>query len=324
MSDSVTSSPSLLCIPNFSEGRRESLVDEIIGALDLGECDDEPVHGSARLLHRTSDIDHDRTVLTLLGSARQLVDAVDRLAQAVVERIDLREQQGVHPRVGALDVVPFVPLGTATLADAVAAAHQAGERLARRAPVFFYEAAASNVERRDLAAHRRGGLDVLLQRVADGSWLPDLGPHQVDPRVGVMLVGARGPLIAFNVELDTSDVRLARRIAKRIRQSAVGGLPGIKALGVALPSRGITQVSVNVVSPESTSLFTLVQRIRAEAKREGARVIGSELIGLMGRDAALAALAEALGLDSFGPERLVESHLEASSKPSREPDADTS
>ena len=291
-----------LCVPNLSEGRRDDLIDQLV----LASRDPE-----VRLLDRTSLPDHHRTALTLLVSSDGLVQSITALVHAAFDRLDLRLLQGVHPRLGVVDVVPFVPLAGVSMRDAVQLARRLAAQLADAAPVFLYERAAPRPERRELAAHRRGGLPKLIERMRDGSWPPDHGAATVDPARGVLVIGARGPLIAFNVDLDAADPAAARRIASRIRQSAPGGLRGVKALGLALPTRGVSQVSMNVVDPSATSLLRIVERIREEARREGVELLASELIGLMPEQAALGALSEALGLPGLGLDKIVEHHLAA-------------
>jgi glutamate formiminotransferase len=292
--------PLFQCVPNLSEGRRKNLIDRIVQ-----EAQDPQVE----LVHRTSDIDHNRTVLTFLGSPAGLVRALERLVDRAFDLLDLRDHHGVHPRLGLVDVIPFVPIENATLEDAAALARTVARALSSRAPVFLYECAATSNDRKDLAAHRRGGLIGLAARIEEQHWLPDFGSASFDPRHGVLLVGARAPLIAFNVDLDSPDPAAAQRIAKRIRQSSPGGLPGVKALGLALPSRALSQVSMNIVAPETTSLYSIVARIRREARTEDVRIVGSELIGLMPREATLFALREALQLPELSAERVLEHHL---------------
>ena len=229
----------LACIPNVSEGRDE----RIIAALERAVAD-----SGAALVDTHRDPDHHRSVLTLLGE-----DAPRRVATAAVARIDLRRHRGVHPRLGAVDVVPFVPMRAASMADAVAVAHRVGETLATELdlPVFFYEAAARRAHCRALPAIRAGGFEALSARLADPMWTPDAGPARPHPTAGATVVGARGVLIAFNAVLTTGDVLVARTIARAIRESS-GGLPAVRAIGVDLVTRATAQVAMNLVDYRRT------------------------------------------------------------------------
>lgn len=264
------------CVPNVSEGRDMAIIARLARAMSSSR---------AALLHHTADPDHNRTVFTVAGAADDVVDAALALARAVVDEIDLAHQQGVHPRVGALDVVPFVPLGRTTLADAVACAHRFGQALAQQhgIPVFFYGAAAG--DGRSLPAVRRGGLEGLAGRIDAGTMLPDHGPRRLHRRAGATAVGAREILIAFNVVLDREDIDAVRRIAARIRSSAPGGLPAVRAIGVGLPSRGLVQVSMNLLDHHRTTPLEAYARVVHEAKAEGIGVVGSEIVGLVPSDA---------------------------------------
>ncbi|MBI4576989.1 MAG: glutamate formimidoyltransferase, partial [Planctomycetes bacterium] len=234
----------LECVPNFSEGRRPEVVARIEAAAAAA--------AGVRVLDRHVDPDHHRAVLTLAGEPAALVDGAVRAVAAAVEAIDLGSHQGAHPRIGAADVVPFVPLAGSTLADAVEAARAAGRRIGEElgVPVFLYGEAAARPDRRALPDIRRGGLEALRGRPA---LEPEFGPGRLHPTAGACCVGARGPLVAFNLELSTDDEELARRIARRVRESD-GGLPGVRALGLRLASRGVAQVSLNLVDPGVTGL----------------------------------------------------------------------
>ncbi len=264
----------LECVPNLSEGRRSEVIDRLAAA----------VQGKGvRLLDLSSDPDHNRTVLTLAGSATALHCALLRLYDRALSEIDLSRHRGVHPRIGAVDVVPFVPLGKATMADAVAAAQRLGQAVGRRfdLPVFFYGEAASHLQRRDLAAVRRGGVAGLARRMAaGGGWRPDAGPSRLHSQAGATAIGARFFLVAFNAVLATAEVAKARRIARRIRQSN-GGLPAIKAIGVELTRRRRAQVSMNLVDYRRTSLRQALAAVRHEARKLATTVIETEIVGLV-------------------------------------------
>jgi glutamate formiminotransferase/formiminotetrahydrofolate cyclodeaminase len=273
--------PLFECIPNISEGRDAAIVDAL--AETVGRIE------GVRLLDRTSDPAHHRSVLTFAGDAPHLADAAVALAAHAVQLIDLRRHVGIHPRVGALDVVPFVPLRDATMADAVALSRRVGERIGRLGvPVFLYEHAASRPERRRLELIRQGGLDGLTHRMHEENWAPDFGPAAPHPAAGVAIVGARDLLVAWNLDLETSDLAIAKAIAREIRASS-GGLPGVKALGLALAHRGRAQVSMNVTDFRAAPMHIVFERVEQAARARGTRIHDSEIIGLVPREA----LAEA-------------------------------
>jgi glutamate formiminotransferase len=270
-------SPLLECVPNVSEGRDRDRLRRLAEAIE---------RGGARLVDVHSDVDHHRSVFTFLGGP----DVVERAALAfgrlAVELIDLREHRGVHPRIGALDVVPFVPLALA-MADAVAAAHRVGRALAAETgvPVFFYEEAAIVPGRRDLPELRAGGFERLAERLRDPRWRPDAGPATPHPSAGAAVIGARRPLIALNAMLESTDLAGARAVAAAIRERTPGGLPAVRALGVVLPSRGIVQVSMNLLDYLRTSPRAVMERLEIETAARGLRVSGYELVGCAPADA---------------------------------------
>jgi glutamate formiminotransferase len=249
-------------------------------------------------------------VLTLAGEPAALHEGLLALYQAALEEIDLTRHQGVHPRVGAVDVTPFVPLGGAPMSLAVEAAERLGAALADRfgLAVYLYERAARRAGRRLLADIRRGGFEAFAEKIARPEWAPDFGPARVHRSAGVTVVGARDFLIAMNAVLATADAGVARAIARRVRESA-GGLPALRAIGVALPSRGLSQVSMNLVDYRRTSMWAALQAVRREAAAAGTEVLESELIGLVPEEAALAAAGESLGMRAFGGGRVLERQL---------------
>ena len=276
--------PALIeAIPNVSEGRDAARLDRLAAVVGAA---------GATLLDRTADPSHNRAVLTFAADAVTIARAATALARAAVSEIDLTAHAGVHPRIGALDVLPFVPLGSATMADAVAIAHAVGREIGETlgVPVLFYEAASRAPHRRSLEAIRRGGLAGLAARLHDPAWTPDHGPRTLHPTAGAMAVGARGPLVAWNLVLDRPDLALARRIARTIRTSN-GGLPCLKALGLPLAHTGQVQVSMNLTDYRTTSMAEVFTAVEIEAARDGAAIAGSEIIGLVPRD-ALDSLAE--------------------------------
>lgn len=262
------------------------------------------------LLDRSSDPDHNRSVFTLVGEAEPLVEALFGLYEEVARTIDLSAHQGVHPRIGAVDVAPFVPLAGATMAGAVAAARSLAARVSERLGlgVYLYEAAAASEARRNLAVLRRGGSAGLAERLRDPAWAPDYGPARLDPRGGVTVIGARGFLIAFNVVLATDDLQVARRIARTVRASG-GGLPAVKAIGVPLGSRRRTQVSMNLTDYHQTPPRAAFGAVREEALGEGTEVLESELIGLAPEAAFVGVDPAELRLVGFSEEKLLETHL---------------
>ena len=290
----------LECVPNLSEGRRRDVIDA---------CVDAASTGGVRVLDVSSDPDHNRTVLTLLGEAGDLVEAVRRLAALGIERIDLAGHAGVHPFLGALDVAPFVPLEADRMPAAVHAARRAADALAELdLPVFLYGEAASNPNRAALADHRRGGLARLGERMASGDWPPDRGPCRPHPTGGAVCVGARQPLVAFNLLLDTDRTAAAKRIAASLRESG-GGPPGVRALGFYLESGGRAQVSVNLTDCDRTSLLDVVRYADALAEAAGVRVVETELVGLAPRRVLPQGGAEALRLPALSDRQILETHL---------------
>lgn len=254
----------------------------------------------ARLLDVSSDPDHNRTVLTFAGAPGAVSEAARRVAAAAVAHIDLNYHEGVHPRIGAIDVVPFVPLAGASLEDCVALARGFGSYAAESLdlPVYLYAAAARRPAFRPLAAIRRGGFEELRTAIGTPERRPDLGPARVHPTAGAVAVGARGVLIAMNVDLARADVAAAGAIARAVRESS-GGLPGVQAIGLWLPRRGVAQVSMNLLDYRRTSPLTAFERVREEAERRGVGVLAGELIGCAPREALPPDAARALRLREF-------------------------
>ncbi|HZQ81754.1 MAG TPA: glutamate formimidoyltransferase [Gaiellaceae bacterium] len=280
-------------VPNFSEGRDQATIDAIGDALSA----------HARLLDVHADADHNRSVFTLVGSEEELVAALAAGVAVAIERIDLRAHAGAHPRIGAADVVPLVPLRPEDFERAQAAAVAVGERLgALGLPVFLYAP-----PERGPAYYRRGGTGELQRRLDAGELVADFGPRELHASAGGVIVGARRPLIAFNVNLRGS-LEVARAVASVVREKG-GGFPGVRALGLDLPSAGLVQVSMNVEDWEAAALHDIVDRIAAEAEARGAAVVGSELVGLMPAGAAAAAAGAMLRIDGFDASRVLELRL---------------
>jgi glutamate formiminotransferase / formiminotetrahydrofolate cyclodeaminase len=291
------------CIPNISEGRDAAIVDALAETVSRIE--------GVRLLDRTSDPAHHRSVLTFAGDAPRLADAAVALVEHAVRLIDLRRHAGIHPRVGAVDVVPFVPLRDATMADALALSIEVGERIGRLGvPVFLYEHAASRPERSRLELIRRGGLDGLTHRMRAENWAPDFGPAAPHPAAGVAIVGARDLLVAWNLDLETNDLAIARAIAREIRASS-GGLPGVKALGLYLPHRRRAQVSMNLTDFRVTPMHVVYERVAGAAERLGTRIHDSEIIGLVPREALAEAARHVPLLGERHRDQVLEDRIEA-------------
>lgn len=292
------------CVPNVSEGRNLAVIDAIVAVITA-------VPG-VLLLHRTSDPDHNRSVITFAGPEEVVLEAAVRAAIKSAQTIDLTRHKGVHPRLGSLDVLPFVPLGDTPLSTCVGIAHRAGERIWREAgvPVYFYEAAARQPDRIRLEDVRRGQFEGLREAVMlDETRQPDLGGPTLHPTAGAVIVGARKFLIAFNVNLHTTDLSVAKDIARAIRTSS-GGFPAVKALGFALPSRGQVQVSMNLTDFDQTPLHVVYQAVARLAADRGVEVAHSELIGLIPRRALEQAAAGLLKLTGFDSQRIIEARLD--------------
>jgi len=290
------------CVPNFSEGRRAEAVDAIARTV-------ETVPGII-LLDYSRDEDHNRSVVTFIGPPDSIVTTALTVCEKALSLIDMRSHRGVHPRVGAVDVVPFIPLCGATMEDAVTSAHEFGRDFAARhgIPVFFYGMAALLPNRKNLAAIRKGQYEGITEKLCDPHWQPDTGPSLCDPRFGATCVGARKPLIAYNINLATDDISVARDIAQNIRQSS-GGLPSVMAMGVMLKSRNIAQVSMNLTDYEATSVKTVFDTVRALADTRGVAVLESELIGLLPAAALKDVSPAYLKLRDFGPDRIIENNI---------------
>ena len=289
-------------IPNVSEGRRSDVIDALVGAL----C---AVPG-IRLLDRGSDSAHHRSVLTAVGDAEPLFAGSMALLGEAIARIDLRQHRGVHPRVGAVDVMPFVPLGSTPMSACVDLARRVGAEAARRfgLPVFLYEEAATRPGRRRLEAIRRGEFEGLAAKLVDPEWQPDFGPSHPHPTAGALVVGARHVLIAFNINLTTPHVEVARAIAARVREQG-GGLPAVKAIGVPLIDRGIAQVSMNLTDYTRTPPAVAYAAVEREAGARGVEILESELIGLIPQAALAGTSARDLRLTGFTDDRILEVRL---------------
>ena len=294
--------PIIESIPNVSEGRRADIVERMAEAI-------RQVPG-VRLLDYSSDPSHNRSVFTLVGDAQPLRIATLALFDQALASIDLRQHQGEHPRLGAVDVVPFVPIEGVTMDDCVALAKQVGSDVASRfnVPVYLYEEASANPARRNLEDIRRGEFEGLAAKMASPGWTPDYGPSTPHPTAGASVVGARMPLIAYNINLDTDRLDVAKKIAAAIRHSS-GGLRFVKAMGLALEDRKIVQVSMNLTNYQKTPIFRVFEIVKREAERYGVRVLESEIVGLIPSAALVGAAEFYLQLERFGVDQVLENKL---------------
>jgi len=290
------------CVPNFSEGRDPEKIEKIADAV-------RSVSG-VRLLDFSFDPDHHRSVLTFIGDEERVIEGALVAGEKALELIDIREHRGVHPRIGAVDVVPFVPLGDARMPDAIATAHRFGRLFGERCqvPVYFYGEAALNPDRRELSEIRRGGIESLKNRIQESCWCPDAGPAACHHRGGAMAVGARMPLVAYNINLRSGNLALAKQIARSIRESD-GGLKSVKALGLFLQSRGIAQVSMNLTDYRVTSIRTVFERVKTEASALGVDILESELIGLAPAAALDEETARYVMLEGYTEKKIIETYL---------------
>ena len=294
------------CVPNFNEGRRPEVLDEIVGAMTAVE--------GTRLLDKEMDADHNSAVVTIVGDPDAVVEAAFRGISKARDLIDLTKHEGEHPRMGATDVCPFVPVKDVTMDDCVELAKRLGERVGSELeiPVFLYEAAATRPDRQNLAAVRKGQFEALREAIGkDPSKSPDFGPARIHPTAGAMAIGARSFLIAYNINLGTSDVGIAKTIAKAIRHSG-GGLRHVKAMGFEIKDRGIVQVSINMVDFKGTPLFRVFEMVKSEAARYGVAVIGSEIVGLVPAEALVDCADYYLRLENFQSGQVLENRLSES------------
>lgn len=287
------------CVPNFSEGRDLQKIDKIVA----------PFRGKqgVKLLDYSNDEDHNRLVVTVVGEPEPLRDAVLEAIGVAVELIDLNHHQGQHPRMGAVDVVPFIPIRNVTMEEAVALSKEVGKEVAKRynLPVFLYEKSASAPHRENLAAVRKGEFEGMAEKIKQPEWHPDFGLAERHPTAGTVAIGARMPLVAYNINLNTPSLEIAHDIAKKIRFIG-GGLRYCKAMGVELKDRGITQVSINMTDYTRTALYRAFELVRVEARRYGVSIVGSEIIGLVPMEALIDTASYYLGLENFSMEQVLE------------------
>ena len=290
------------CIPNFSEGRRKEVIEEIVGEV-------KKVKG-VRLLDVESDVDHNRSVITFIGEPEAVLEAAFSATKKAAELIDMNKHKGEHPRIGATDVIPFVPISNVTMEECVQLAKKLGKRIADelKIPVYLYEAAATRPERVNLSDIRRGEYEGLKKEIEKPERKPDYGAAKLHPTAGATVVGAREPLIAFNVNLGTNDIEVAKKIAKAVRFSS-GGLKNVKAKGFEIKNRGIVQVSMNLTNYKETPIFRAFEMVKREAERYGVPVIGSEVVGLVPLDALVDVADFYLQLENFKKTQILETRL---------------
>lgn len=290
------------CIPNFSEGRDKEKIEAIVNVF-------RGVEG-VKLLDYSSDADHNRSVVTVVGEPEALEKAIINMAEKVYENIDMSAHTGAHPRMGALDVVPFVPIDGITMEECVEIANRVGKVIAERfnIPVYLYEKAATASHRENLATVRKGQYEGFFEKIKEDKWAPDYGPKEVNVKGGCVAIAARQPLVAFNVNLGTDNLQIADTIAKTVRHLG-GGLRFAKAMGVMLEDRNIAQVSMNLVNYEKTAVYRAFEMVKMEAKRYGIPVVGSEVIGLVPMAALINSAEYYLQIENFSMDQILERRI---------------
>jgi glutamate formiminotransferase len=290
------------CVPNFSEGRDLDIIEKIV----------EPFRGKdgVKLLDYQNDEDHNRAVVTVVGEPDPLKDALIESMGVAIDLIDMRRHHGQHPRMGAIDVVPFIPVKNVSREEAIALSKDVAAMTADKynLPVFLYENSATRPERQNLATIRKGQFEGMAEKIRLPEWKPDFGPTQIHPSAGVTAMGARMPLVAYNVNLDTNKFEIADKIAKQVRHIS-GGLRYCKGIGIELKDRGIVQVSMNMTDYTKTALYRVFELIKIEARRYGVNVMGSEIIGLVPMEALIDTAAYYLGLEDFSMEQVLEARI---------------
>jgi glutamate formiminotransferase len=289
-------------VPNFSEGRRENIVKEILVEAEK--------YSHVKVLDWSMDFDHNRSVVTLVGEPDEIENATFDMAKKAVELIDLRDHKGEHPRMGAVDVIPFIPVMNITMKECIEISKRVGKRIADELniPVYLYEKSATSPERENLADIRKGEFEGFFEKIKNPNWKPDFGPDKVHPTAGVVAVGAREYLIAFNVNLGTKNIEIANKIAKAVRHIN-GGFRYVKAIGVELKEKGMVQVSMNLTNYKKSPIFRVFETIKREAARYGVPVVNSEIIGMIPSKAAIDTMIWYLQLDDFDENRVIENKI---------------
>lgn len=289
------------CVPNFSEGSDQAIIEQII--------DEARKIEGIIILDYAPDKDHNRTVLTMIGSPEQIKMAAINTAKKAAELIDMSKHQGAHPRMGATDVIPFTPVSNVSIGECKEVALEVAAEIGSWGiPVYLYEDSATRPERRNLADIRKGQYEGFFEKIKGEEWKPDFGPQEMNVKSGATAVGARVPLVAFNVNLDTPDVEIADKIAKKVRYIG-GGLRYVKAIGLKLEERNQTQVSMNLVNYEKSAVYQAFEMVKMEAKRYGVNVVGSEVIGTVPMKALLDAAEYYLQIEGFNVDQILEKRL---------------
>ncbi|WP_035172600.1 glutamate formimidoyltransferase [Caldanaerobius polysaccharolyticus] len=290
------------CVPNFSEGRNKDVMDAIASAIKATD--------DVKLLDYSGDPDHNRSVYTFVGKPEAVVKAAFNACKVAVQLIDMSKHTGEHPRMGAADVVPFIPISNVSVQECVQLAKRLGELIGKElfVPVYLYGYAATRLERVDLSEIRKGQYEGFFDKIKSPQWTPDFGPSEVNVKSGVTAVGVRKPLIAFNVNLNTDDIKIARQIARAVRNIS-GGLRGVKALGMKLNKSGMVQVSMNLVDYENTPIYRALELIKVEAKRYGVSVVSTEIVGLVPLKAIVDSAKYYMQLDNFDESKILETRL---------------
>jgi glutamate formiminotransferase len=290
------------CVPNFSEGRDLKKIEKIVEPFRAKE--------GVKLLDYQKDEDHNRAVVTVVGEPGPLQTAVVESMGIAVDVVDMRKHKGQHPRMGAIDVVPFIPVKNISMEETVDYSKAVAEEVAAKyaLPIFLYERSASHPQRQNLANIRKGQFEGMAEKIKDPQWAPDFGPQEIHPTAGVTAMGARMALVAFNVNLDSTDIETADQIAKKVRHIS-GGLRYCKGIGIELKDRGIVQVSMNMTDYTKTALYRVFELIKIEARRYGINVIGSEIIGLVPMEALINTAEYYLGIEKFSMQQVLEARI---------------
>ena len=290
------------CVPNFSEGRDKDVIEAIVDEIRKVE--------GVKLLDYSSDKDHNRTVVTFVGDPDSVKEAAFNMTKKASELIDMSLHKGEHPRMGALDVMPFIPISDVDMDECISIAKEVGKRVGEELniPVYLYEDATDVEYRKNLASIRRGQYEGFFEKIKDPKWEPDFGPREMNERAGATVIGARVPLVAFNVNLDTPCIDIADKIARTVRFQG-GGLRFVKAMGVTLEERNIVQVSMNLVNYEKTAIYRAYEMIKMEAKRYGVPVIGTEVIGLLPMKALIDCAEYYLQIEDFSLDQILEKRI---------------
>lgn len=291
----------VMCIPNYSEGRDLDVVEKIADCFRGKE--------NIKLLDYQPDADHNRTVVEVIGEPQAVINAVIESVKVAQELIDMTKHKGAHPRMGAVDVVPFIPITETDTEECVEFAKQVGKAIGDLGiPVYLYEDAATRPERKNLAKVRKGQYEGFFEKIKEEEWKPDFGPQEMNAKSGATAVAARFHLVAFNVNLDTPNVEIADKIAKTVRHIG-GGLRFVKAIGLSLEEKGQTQVSMNLVNYEKTAIYQALEMVKSEAKRYGVTVVNTELIGLLPLQALIDSAAYYMQIDGFSADQVIETQL---------------